>query len=175
MKVEKVFKSQAVIDGWASIDQYRTWWFDTSVTYPKIYSLDNEGIPICWDDETFPVEETRKATVDDTCTVILTNKNKKALIVIHKDLDHVMIQGSVTKEVTWENYNREGLWAAKKHCTGYTLDAVIINPKVKTLEKHKVVKAVIKKVIETANIMKGKDSGSAKKEDRENQGDSLAA
>lgn len=175
MKKEKVFNSQVVIDGWDGIDQYRTWWFDTSVTYPKRYSLDNEGIPICWDVETFPVEETRKCTGDDTCTIVLSNKNKKVLIVIHKDLDHVMIQGSVTKEITWEDYNREGLWAVKKHLPGYALEAVIINPKVKTLEKHKVVKAVIKKVIEAANIMKGKDSGPAKKEDSENQGDSLAA
>jgi hypothetical protein len=166
-KMEKVYQSEALINGWESISSHRAFWFDTTEEFAKSYTLDKKGIPIVWDEETFEVEETRQATVDDTCTIILTNKKKKVLVLIHRDLDNVVIQGGVVKEVDWGNYNSEGLWAIKKHCTGYTMEAVILNPKIKTLEKFKVVKAIIKKVIETRNLMEGKDHEPAQKKDTE--------
>ena len=168
-KMEMVYKSEALKNGWAGIGSHKTWWFDTAEQYSKIYSLDRQGIPIVWDDEVFNVEETRQCTGENTCTIILVDKKKKALVLIHKDLDNVQILGGVNKEVSWEDYNKYGLWAVKKHCTGYELEAVIFNPNIKTLEnKFKVVKAIIKKVIETRNLTIGKDHDeSASKKDTE--------
>jgi len=154
-QMEMIYQSEALKNGWAGIGSNRTWWFDTTEEYGKPYTLDRQGIPIGWDDAVYPVEETRRCTGDNTCTIILTNKKQKALVLIHKDLDHVLILGNVDKKVTWEDYNRLGLWAVKKHLTEYDLDAIIINPKIKTLEKFKVLKSVIKKVIATRNLMKG--------------------
>ena len=165
-KVERIYQSEALINGWEGIGSHRTWWFETEEEYLKRYTLDRQGIPIVWDDEVFDVEETRECTGDDTCTIILASEKKKALVLINKDLDHVLIQGSVKKEIDWEDYNREGLWAVKKHCTGYALEAVIINPKIKTLEKFKVVKSIIKKVIEARDFIQGGDHESAGEENK---------
>ena len=167
-QMEMIYQSEALSNGWAGIGSHKTWWFDTAEQYSKIYTLDRQGIPIVWDDEVFSVEETRQCTKDDTCTIILTDKKKKALVLIHKDLDNVQILGGVEKELFWEDYNRQGLWAVKKYCTGYELEAVIFNPNIKTLEKFKVVKAIIKKVIETRNIIRGKDHEPASKKDKAN-------
>jgi hypothetical protein len=166
MQQEIIYQSEALNNGWLGIGSDRTWWFDTSEEYQKRYTLDKKGIPIGWDDGVYPVEETRQCTGDNTCTIILANKQKKALVLVHKDLDHVLILGSINKKVEWEDYNSQGLWAIKKHLTEYSLDAVIINPKIKTLEKFKVVKAIIKKVIETRNL-EGKDHEPAQEEDTE--------
>ena len=154
---ERVFGSEALVKGWKSIGPHRTWWFDLSQVYHKQYSLDGKGTPIYWDDEVFETQVTRDATVDDTCTAVLSSKNKKAIIIINRHMDHVEIQGSVFHEVSWEDYNRLGLWAVKKHCPGYQLEAVIINPTMKTLKKYKVVKAIINKVVEMENLIKAKE------------------
>lgn len=71
--------------------------------YTKRYTLDKQGTSIVWDDETFSVEETRQCTGDDTCTIILANKDKKALVLIHRDLDHVLIKGGVEKKIEWQS------------------------------------------------------------------------
>ena len=165
-QMETVYQSEALSNGWAGIGSQRTWWFDTTEQYSKIYTLDRQGIPIVWDDEVFDVEETRQCTKNDTCTIILKDKKKKALVLIHKELDHVLIQGGVAKEIEWEDYNKEGLWAVKKHCTGYNLEAVIFNPKIKTLEKYGIVKTIIKKIINTRDLIRGKDHESAKAKDK---------
>ena len=164
-KMEMVYQSEALANGWAGIGSQRTWWFDTATQYSKVYTLDRQGIPIVWDDEVFGLEETTQCTKNDTCTFILKDKKKKVLVLIHKDLDQILIQGSINKKILWEDYNRLGLWAVKKHCTGFDLEAVIFNPKIKTLEKFKVVKAIIKKVIETRDLIKGKDHEPASKKD----------
>jgi len=164
-QMEMIYQSESLANGWAGIGSNRTWWFDTSEDYGKLYTLDRQGIPIGWCDGVYQVEETRQCTRDNTCTIILTNKKQKALVLIHRDLEHVLILGGVDKKVEWEDYNRMGLWAVKKHLTEYDLEAVIINPKIKTLEKFKVVKAIIKKVLETRDLMKGDDHEPAQKED----------
>jgi hypothetical protein len=156
-QMEMIYQSEALTNGWIGIGSHKNWWFDTSEQYSKIYTLDRQGIPIVWDDETFSVEEIRQCTKDDICTIILSDKKKKALVLIHKDLDNVQILGGVEKEIFWEDYKRQGLYAIKKNCDKYNLEAVIFNPKIKTLEKFKVVKAIIKKVIETRDLIKGKD------------------
>ena len=165
--MEMIYQSEALSNGWAGIGSQRIWWFDTAEQYSKIYTLDRQGIPIVWDDETFSVEEIRQCIKDDTCTIILSDNKKKALVLIHKDLDNVQILGGVEKDIFWEDYNRQGLYAIKKHCTGYELEAVIFNPKIKTLEKFKVVKAIIKQVIETRDLIKGKDHEPTQKKDTE--------
>ena len=70
-------------------------------------------------------------------------------------LKHVKVLGGVQKDISWEDYTREGLWAVKKHMPDYALKAVIINPNIKTLEKFKVVKSIIKKVVEARDYIQG--------------------
>jgi len=166
---EKVYQSDALTEGWRGINKEQTWWFDTSDEYPKSYSLDEQGVPIYWDDDTFDVEETRQCTGLDTCLIILSHNNKKALVMINKSLDHVLIQGSVKERITWDDYNRRGLWAVKQHITEYSMKAVIINPKIKTLEKFKVVRKMIDEVIKARNAKKGGDHGVVEKQDTEDQ------
>jgi len=165
-QIEMIYQSEALTNGWAGIGSDKTWWFDTAEQYSKIYTLDRAGIPIVWDDQTFSVEEIQQCTKDDTCTIILSDKKKKILVLIHKDLDHVPMLGAVNKEVSWEDYQKLGLYAVKKHCPTFKLEAIIFNPNIKTLEKFKVVKAIIKKVIETRNIIRGKDHEPAQKKDK---------
>jgi len=162
--LEMVYQSEALTNGYAGIDSHRNWWLDTSEQYSKIYSLDKKGIPIVWDDETYSVDEIRQCTKNDTCTIILFDKNKKVLVLVHKDLDNVLIQGAVNQEVSWDDYAKFGLWAVKKNCPTFKLEAVVFNPNIKTLEKFKVVKAIIKKVIETRDLTKGKDHAASKKD-----------
>jgi hypothetical protein len=110
-----------------------------------------------WDDEgaEFTVEETRQCTGEDTCTVILSHNKKRALVMVSGKLEHVKVLGGVQKDVSWEDYTREGLWTVKKHMPDYALQAVIINPNIKTLEKFKVVKAIIKKVVDARDYIQG--------------------
>lgn len=172
--VEKIYWSDALMNGWTAIGPGRTWWFDTSEVYPAQYSLDRQGVPICWDDDVFKVEETRECTGDDTCTIILAaDKDKKAVVMIHKDQPNVLIKGSVVREVTWADYNREGLWAVKKHCSGYKLEAVIINPKMKTLQKYKILKSLVQEIVRDTG--KGDVNEPAAKKDAKNQGVPAAA
>jgi len=172
--VEKIYQSESLINGWIAIGPSRTWWFDTSEVYPKQYTLDYQGVPICWDEDVFQVEETRLCTGDDTCTIMLADKeNKKVMVMIHKDQPNVLIKGAVDKEVTWADYNREGLWAIKKHCPGYRLDAVIINPKMKTLQKYNILKGLVKEVVKDKG--KGEVNEPAAKKDAKNQGVPAAA
>lgn len=163
-QIEMIYQSEALTNGWVGIGSDKAWWFDTSEQYRKVYTLDKQGIPIVFDEEAYSVEEVRQCTGDDTCTIILADKKKKILVLIHKDLDNVLIQGAVNKEVSWEDYTKFGLWAVKKHCTAFKLEAVVFNPNIKTLEKFKVVKAIIKKVIETRDLTKGKDHAAPKKD-----------
>ena len=168
-KAERIYQSEALTKSWGKIGIDQPWWFDTSVTYQKQYSLDGRGTPIVWDDEDidFSVEDTRRCTGDDTCTIILSEKKKRALIMVNRELDAVQVLGGVNKEIAWKDYTKEGLWAVKKHILGYTLEAVIINPKIKTLEKFKVIKSIIKRVIEARDIIKGGDHESTGEENKD--------
>ena len=61
-QTERIYQSKALTEGWGKIEIGRPWWFDTSTTYPIVYTLDSKGTPIVWDDEgaEFTVEETRE-------------------------------------------------------------------------------------------------------------------
>jgi hypothetical protein len=105
--------------------------------------------------------------MDDICTIILSQNKKRALVMVSSKLEHVKVLGGVQKDVSWEDYTREGLWAVKKHISGFALEAVIINPNIKTLEKFKVVKSIIKKVIEARDFIQGGDHESSNQENTE--------
>ena len=156
-QTERIYQSKALSEGWGKIEIVRPWWFDTSTKYPNVYSLDGQGAPIVWDDEgvEFTVEETRQCTGDDICTIILAQNKKRALVMVNSKLENVKVLGGVENDVRWEDYTREGLWAVKKHMSDYALQAVIINPNIKTLEKFKVIKAIIKKVVEARDYIQG--------------------
>jgi hypothetical protein len=154
-QTERIYQSKALTEGWANIGAGKTWWFDTSEVYQKRYSLDLLGIPIYWDDESFTSVEIQACTMDDICTIILSQNKKRALVMVSSKLEHVKVLGGVQKDVGWEDYTREGLWAVKKHMSDYALQAVIINPNIKTLEKFKVVKAIIKKVVDARDYIQG--------------------
>jgi len=156
-QTERIYQSKALIEAWGKIEIVRPWWFDTSTKYPDVYTIDGKGAPIVWDDEgvEFTVEETRQCTGEDTCTVILSHNKKRALVMVSGKLEQVKVLGGVQKDVSWEDYTREGLWTVKKHMPDYALKAVIINPNIKTLEKFKVIKSIIKKVIEARDFIQG--------------------
>jgi len=167
---ERIYESKALTEGWTKIgdDKVKTWWFDTEGGYPKRQTLDQKGAPIVWDDETFTVEIIKECIEEHTCTAILSKNKKRVLVVICKALDHVIVQGSVQKKISWEDYTRDGLWAVKKHCKDYTLVAVVLNPMIKTLEKYKVLKTTIKKVIAARDFLKR--GHSVEKENATDQG-----
>jgi len=156
-QTERIYQSKVLTESWEKIRNDRPWWFDTSTEYPNVYTLDAKGAPIVWDDEgvEFTIEETRQCTGDDTCTIILSHNKKRVLVMVSGKLEHVKVLGGVQKDVSWEDYTREGLWSVKKHISGFVLEAVIINPNIKTLEKFKVVKAIIKKVVEAREYIQG--------------------
>ncbi|CAB1060137.1 hypothetical protein D1BOALGB6SA_4902 [Olavius sp. associated proteobacterium Delta 1] len=168
-KAERIYQSEALTNGWKKIGPDRPWWFDTSTKYPNVYSLDGKGVPLVWDDENinFSVSETRQCTGEDTCTIILSHNKKRALVMVNSKLERVKVLGSVQKDVGWEDYTREGLWSVKKHISDFALEAVIINPNIKTLEKFKVVKSIIKKVIEARDFTQGGEHESAGEENTE--------
>lgn len=169
---ERVFKSPALSQGWENIgsERNKTWWFTTTESYAKRYSLDKNGAPVYWDEESFTVPEVRECTGDDTCSIILSHNNKKILVLIHKDMPKVLIQGKISKEIGWDDYTTNGLMAIKRHCQKHSLEAIIINPRIKTLEEFKVLKSIIKKVIEARELLKGDDSEPASKENTKDQG-----
>ena len=156
-KTERIYQSKALIEGWGNIKGDRPWWFDTSTKYPNVYTLDGKGAPIVWDDEgvEFTVEQTRQCTGNDTCTIVLAQKKKRALVMVNSILEQVKVLGGVQKDISWEDYTREGLWSVKKHVSGFALEAAIINPNIKTLEKFKVIKSIIKKVVEAREYING--------------------
>ena len=156
-QTERIYQSKALTEAWGKIEIVRPWWFDSSTKYPDVYTLDGKGVPVVWDDEgvEFTVEETRQCTGDDICSIILSQSKKRALVMVNSKLEHVKVLGGVQKDVSWEDYTRQGLWAVKKHMPDYALQAVIINPNIKTLEKFKVVKAIIKKVVDARDYIQG--------------------
>ena len=127
-QTERIYQSKGLTEGWTGVGSAKTWWFDTSEVYQKRYSLDLRGVPIYWDEESFSVAEIRECTGEDICALILSQNKKRALVMVHGKLEHVKVLGGVQKDVSWEDYSRQGLWAVKKHVPGYSLEAVVINP-----------------------------------------------
>lgn len=164
---ERIFKSTSLREGWEEISTVVPWWFDTEGEgneYVKQDTLGGGGVPIVWDDSTWTIEDIKACTGNNVCSAILAKNKKKILILVHRDLPNIIIHGNATKEVPWDAYTKEGLWSIKKHFPEYDLQTVIVNPKVKTLEKFGVLKSIIKKTIETMDLLKGEGNGSTGKE-----------
>jgi hypothetical protein len=168
---ERIFKSPALVEGWDNIgkESRKVWWFTTTESYGKRYSLDKDGCPIWWDDQPFPVSAVRESTGDDTCTIILKLNKAKLLVLINKDMPRVLIQGKIKKEIGWDDYTINGLMAVKRHCQKHSMEAVIINPRIKTLEEFGVLKSIIKKVIAARDVLKGDGNEPASKKNTKNK------
>jgi hypothetical protein len=61
------------------------------------------------------------------------------------------------------------MMAIKRLFTGYALEAVVINPKVKTLENLGVLKGIIHRVMAGKDITKGADDAPANKPNRKDK------
>jgi hypothetical protein len=131
---EKVYKSPALTQGWENLKAGNLYWFDTVNDYAKKHHLDKKTAPIGWDEEALTVEEAKECCEDDACTAILANKKDKVLVIVKADLPYVLAEGKAQVRIDWEAYAKDGVMAIKRLFKGYALEAVVINPKVKTLE-----------------------------------------
>jgi hypothetical protein len=167
---EKVYQSPALTEEWENLQDGDFYLFDTFNDYAKKYHLDKKTAPIGWDEEAYTVEEAKECFEDDACTAILGNKKEKVLVIVKADLPWVLAEGKAQVRISWEAYAKDGVMAIKKLFKGYALEAVVINPKVKTLEGLGVVKAIIQRVMAGKDLMKGADDEPADKPNRKNQG-----
>jgi hypothetical protein len=152
---EKVYQSPALTEGWENLEDGDYYLFDTVNDYAKKYHLDKKNAPIGWDEDAYTVDEAKECFEDDACTAILTNKKEKLLVIFKADLPWVLAEGKAQTRIGWEAYAKDGVMAIKKVFKGYALEAVIINPKVKTLENLGVLKAIIQRVMAGKDLMKG--------------------
>jgi len=167
---EKVYQSPALTEGWETLKDGALYWFDTENDYAKKHHLDKKNSPIGWDEEALTVEEAKECCGDDACTAILANKKEKVLVIVKADLPYIVAEGKVQVRVGWESYAKDGVMAIKRLFKGYALEAVVINPKVKTLEGLGVLKAIIHRVMAGKDLTKGADDALAEKPNRKNQG-----
>ena len=70
------------------------------------------------------------------------------MLLVLSDMPAVLVQGRNCHPVTWEDYSMEGLYAIKKILPNTRLEAVIINPKIQTLEAFGVVRPIIEGIVE---------------------------
>jgi len=167
---EKVYQSPALTQGWENLKDGDFYIFDTVNDYSKKYHLDKKNAPIGWDEEAYTVDEAKECFEDDACTAILTNKKEKVLVIVKADLPCVLAEGKGQTRIGWESYATDGVMAIKKLFKGYVLEAVVINPKVKTLEGLGVLKAIIQRVMAGKDLTKGADDAPVKEANRKNQG-----
>ena len=167
---EKVYQSPALTQGWENLEDGDFYLFDTINDYSKKYHLDKKNTPIGWDEEAYTVDEAKECFEDDACTAILTNKKEKVLVIVKADLPYILAEGKAQVRIGWESYANDGVMAIKRLFKGYALEAVVINPKVKTLEGLGVLKAIIHRVMAGKDLTKGADDAPAKKSNRKNQG-----
>ncbi|MFA4901847.1 MAG: hypothetical protein WC600_03790 [Desulfobaccales bacterium] len=166
---EKVYQSPALTQGWETLQDGELYLFDTVNTYAKKYHIDKKNTPIGWDEDPYTVEEAKECFGDDACTVILANKKDKVLVIVKADLPYVLAEGKGQTRIGWEAYAKDGVMAIKRLFKGYALEAVVINPKVKTLEGLGVLKAIIQRVMAGKDLMKGADNAPAQKPNRKDQ------
>ena len=167
---EQVYQSPALTEGWENLQDGDFYIFDTVNDYAKKYHLDKKNAPIGWDEEAYTVDEAKECFEDDACTAILTNKKEKVLVIVKADLPWVVAEGKAQVRISWETYAKDGVMAIKKLFKGYALEAVVINPKVKTLEDLGVLKAIIQRVMAGKDLMKGGADAPAHQPNRKNQG-----
>jgi hypothetical protein len=167
---EKVYQSPALTKGWENLQDGELYMFDTVNDYAKKYHLDKKNTPIGWDEPPYTVEDVKECCGDDACTAILANKKEKVLVIVKADLPYILAEGKAQVRVGWEAYAKDGMMAVKRLFKGYVLEAVVINPKVKTLEGLGVLKAIIHRVMAGKDLMKGATDEPAGKPNRKNQG-----
>jgi hypothetical protein len=166
---EKVYQSPALTQGWENLKNGDLYWFDTVNDYAKKHHLDKKTAPIGWDEEAYTVEMAKECCGDDACTAILTTKKDKVLVIVKADLPDVLAEGKAQVRIGWEAYAKDGVMAIKRLFKGYALEAVIINPKVKTLEGLGVLKATLQRIMAGKDLMKGATDDPADKPHRKNQ------
>lgn len=135
---EKVYQSPALTQGWEKLQDGEFYLFDTVNDYAKKYHLDKKNAPIGWDEDPCMVAEAQDCLGDDACTAVLANKKEKVLVIVKADLPWVVGEGKGQTRIGWESYAQDGVMAIKRLFKGYALEAVVINPKVKTLENPRV-------------------------------------
>jgi hypothetical protein len=170
---EKVYQSPALTQGWENLENLEKgelYLFDTVNDYAKKYHLDKKTAPIGWDEEAYTVEEAKECVGDDACTMVLANKKEKVLVIVKADLPWVVGEGQGQTRIGWESYAQGGVLAIKRLFKGYALEAVVINPKVKTLENLGVLSAIIQRVMAGKDWLKGAEDEPPKKPSRKNQG-----
>ena len=160
---ERIFKGSKNLErAWEEMGTTVPWWFDTvdEEDYDKADTLDGMGVPIVWDDEDWSVEDIKEGTGDDLCALVLRKDREQVLILINRELPHILSQESPIREIEWEDYTREGLWAVKKLYPDFKLEAVVINPRIKTLDKIGVLQSIIRERLGREDILNGGDNGS---------------
>ena len=167
---EKVYQSPALTEGWENLQNGDLYWFDTFNDYAKKHHLDKKTAPIGWDEEAYTVEEAKECVEDDACSAILATKKDKVLVIVKADLPYILVEGKKETRIAWETYAKDGVMAIKRLYKGYSLEAVVINPKVKTLEGLGVLKAVLQRIMAGKDLMKGATDDPADQPNRKNQG-----
>ena len=167
---EKVYQSPALTLGWENLKDGDYYLFDTVNDYSKKYHLDKKNTPIGWDEDPYTVDEAKECFEDDACTAILGNKKEKVLVIVKADLPYILAEGKAQVRVGWEAYAKDGVMAIKRLFKGYVLEAVVINPKVKTLEGLGVIKPIIQRVMAGKDLVKGAEDAPPEKPNRKNQG-----
>jgi hypothetical protein len=166
---EKVYQSPALNQGWENLKDGDLYWFDSVNDYAKKYHLDKKTTPIGSDEEALTVEEAKDCCGDAACTAILATKKEKVLVIVKADLPYVLAEGKAQVSIGWEAYAKDGVLAIKRLFKGYALEAVIINPKVKTLEGLGVLKATLQRIMAGKDLIKGATDVPADKPNRKNQ------
>lgn len=152
--MEKIYANAKLVKAWQREARDRSanmWWFDLD-EYKANMKLDGESPIICNEG---PVEEDEcwNTLKNATCMLLLRNKVKMAVIVVHEKAGGIRFysrdkasfnpKSSVEKEATgvfvvnlsWKIYAQQGLVKSAKKCLygSFKPEAVFINPKVKTL------------------------------------------
>ena len=135
MMKETIFNRPVLTKAWDEINLKEPCFFDTVNTYAKKDHIDGmKDGPIGWEDEAMTIEDCWDCIEDDVCTVILSQGKDKALVVLERTLPKILIHGKTRIEIDWAEYAQEGCWSIREKLEGYRLEAIVINPKVKTLE-----------------------------------------
>ena len=170
MTKEMIFQRPVLTKAWDAIEEKDPCFFDTVNNYPKSGHIDGmKDGPIGWDDAPCTVEDVWDCIGDDTCTAILVKNKDKLLVVVQKALPAILVQGKTKKKISWEDYAKYGVWAIKRHYLDYRLDAVVINPKIKTLEGLGVLKSIISQVLAEKDLVEGGKHEPARKTNRSDQ------
>ena len=170
MAKEMIFQRPVLTKAWDAIEEKYPCFFDTVNHYAKSGHIDGmKDGPIGWEDASCTVEDVKEMIGNDTCAAILTKQKDKLLVIVQKDLPAILVQGKPKKKISWEDYAKSGVWAIKRHYPDYRLDAVVINPKTKTLEELGVLKSMISQVLAGKDLVEGGKHEPARKANRSDQ------